>query len=110
MGGCRFSNKKSSLQRGTRWQRTCVRTTLRVSQKTLECASVFWDTRSVVRTQVLCHLVPRCKELFLLLKRQPPIPPPTEFQTIASARLERLRELCEAHGAKLIILVPPTPS
>ncbi|HZE82153.1 MAG TPA: hypothetical protein VE604_14720 [Candidatus Polarisedimenticolia bacterium] len=73
-------------------------------------SSVFWDTRSVVRTQVLCHLVPRCKELFLLLKRQPPIPPPTEFQTIASPRLERLRELCEAHGAKLIILVPPTPS
>ena len=76
----------------------------------LSHSSVFWDTRSVVRTQVLCHLVPRCKELFLLLKRQPPIPPPTEFQTIASARLERLRELCEAHGAKLIILVPPTPS
>jgi len=73
-------------------------------------SSVFWDTRSVVRTQVLCHLVPRCKELFLLLKRQPPIPPAMEFQTIASPRLERLRELCEAHGAKLIILVPPTPS
>jgi lysophospholipase L1-like esterase len=24
--------------------------------------------------------------------------------------LEQLRELCQAHGAKLIILVPPTPS
>jgi lysophospholipase L1-like esterase len=73
-------------------------------------SSVFWDTRSVIRTQILCHIVPHCKELFLLLKRQPPIPPATEFQTIANSRLRRLRELCEAHGAKLIILVPPTPS
>jgi hypothetical protein len=72
-------------------------------------SSVFWDTRSVIRTQVLCHIVPRCKKLFLLLKRQPPIPPAAEFQTIASSRLKRLRKLCEVHGAKLIILVPPTP-
>jgi len=73
-------------------------------------SSAFWNTRSVIRTQILCHVVPRCKELFLLLKRQPPIPTPEEFQTIASSRLQRLRVLCEAHGAKLIILVPPTPS
>ena len=73
-------------------------------------SSAFWDTRSVIRTQILCHMVPGCKELLLLLRRQPSIPPATEFQTIASFRLERLRELCEAHGAKLIILVPPTPS
>jgi hypothetical protein len=73
-------------------------------------SSIFWDTRSVIRTQILCRAVPRCKELFLLLKLQPPIPPPAEFQNIAGSRLERLRALCEAHGAKLIILVPPTPS
>src|SRR5207245_6189483 len=30
--------------------------------------------------------------------------------TTANSRLERLRELCQAHGAKLIILVPPTLS
>ncbi len=73
-------------------------------------SSVFWDTRSVIRTQILCHLLPHCKELFSLLKRQPPVPPAAEFQSMAITRLERLRELCEAHGAKLIILVPPTPS
>jgi lysophospholipase L1-like esterase len=80
------------------------------SNLVLAHSSVFWDTRSVIRMQILCHVVPHCKELFLLLKRQPPIPPATEFQTIATSRLERLRNLCEAHGAKLIILVPPTPS
>src|SRR5712664_1831874 len=73
-------------------------------------SSVFWDTRSVLRTQILRHTVPHYTELVLLLKPQPAIPPPEQFQTTANSRLEQLRELCEAHGAKLIILVPPTPS
>lgn len=73
-------------------------------------SSVFWDTRSVLRMQILRHTVPRCRELFLLLKPQPPTPPPPEFAAIANPRLERLRQLCASYGAKLIILVPPTPS
>jgi lysophospholipase L1-like esterase len=73
-------------------------------------SSVFWDTRSVLRTQILRHTVPRYQELVLLLKPQPVIPPAPQFQAIANSRLQQLRELCEAHGAKLIILVPPTPS
>src|SRR5579859_53568 len=73
-------------------------------------SSAFWDTRSVIRMQVLRHAVPHCRELFQLLKPQPPVPPPPEFDAIANPRLQRLRRLCEAYGAKLIILVPPTPS
>ncbi|HYW98500.1 MAG TPA: hypothetical protein VE822_05265 [Candidatus Elarobacter sp.] len=73
-------------------------------------SSAFWDTRTVLRTQILRHAVPHYRELVLLLKPQPSIPPPEQFQTIANSRLERLRELCESHGAKLVILVPPTPS
>ena len=73
-------------------------------------SSVFWDTRTVLRTQILRYAVPHYTELVLLLKPQPAILPPRQFQTTANSRLERLRELCEAHGAKLIILVPPTPS
>src|SRR5436853_5594305 len=73
-------------------------------------SSVFWDTRTVLRTQILRHAVPHYRELVLLLKPQPSIPSPAQFQTIANSRLERLRELCESHGAKLVILVPPTPS
>ncbi len=73
-------------------------------------SSVFWDTRSVLREQILRHTVPHYQELVLLLKLQPAIPPAREFQTIANSRLEQLRSLCEAHGAKLILLVPPTPS
>lgn len=73
-------------------------------------SSVFWDTRSVLRMQILRHTVPHCRELFLLLKPQPPVPREPEFDAIASPRLLRLRRLCAAYGAKLIILVPPTPS
>jgi hypothetical protein len=73
-------------------------------------SSVFWDTRTVLRTQILRHAVPHYTELVSLLKPQPAIPPPHQFQTIANSRLEQLRELCQAHGTKLIILVPPTPS
>jgi len=73
-------------------------------------SSVFWDTRAVLRTQTLRHAVPHYENLVLLLKPQPAFPPPQQFQTIANSRLEQLRELCHAHGAKLIFLVPPTPS
>lgn len=73
-------------------------------------SSAFWDTRSVLRMQILRHTVPHCEELFLLLKPQPVIPPPPEFAAIANPRLERLHQLCASYGAKLIILVPPTPS
>jgi len=73
-------------------------------------SSVFWDTRSVIRTQVLRRIVPHCKELFSLVKPKPALPPGPELEAITTARIRSLRQLCEAHGAKLIILVPPTPS
>ena len=73
-------------------------------------SSIFWDTRAVIRTQILRHTIPHYRELVSLLKPQPAIPPASVFQETADSRLQRLRELCEAHGAKLILLVPPTLS
>jgi lysophospholipase L1-like esterase len=72
-------------------------------------SSVFWDTRSVLRTQILRHTVPHYEELVLLLKPLPAIPQPRLFASTANSRLEQLRQLCQAHGAKLILVVPPTP-
>lgn len=72
--------------------------------------STFWDTRSAIRTQVLNHFVPHLEDLFLLVSPRPSIPQDNEFVEIAIPRLQKLRELCEAHGAKLILLVPPTLS
>jgi hypothetical protein len=73
-------------------------------------ASVFWDTRSVIRGQILQHVVPGYRDLVSLLK--PPLSGPISinFTELANARLQHLRELCEAHGARLILLIPPTPS
>ena len=71
-------------------------------------SSTFWDTRSVIRTQILQRMVPRLENLFLLVNTRPAIPESREFEEISLPRLRRLRELCETHGAKLILLVPPT--
>ena len=73
-------------------------------------SSTFWDTRSVIRTQILNHVVPHLQDLFSLINPKPSIPRGREFEDIAIPRLQRLRDLCEANGAKLILLVPPTLS
>lgn len=73
-------------------------------------SSTFWDTRSAVRTQILRHVVPHLEDLFSMLSQKPAIPEGREFEETAIPRLQRLNELCEAHGAKLILLVPPTLS
>jgi hypothetical protein len=76
----------------------------------LEHSSTFWDRRSVLRAQLLRRIVPHFEDLFSLIKIVPTIPQGPEFEAVAIPRLRTLRELCEANGAKLIILVPPTPS
>jgi hypothetical protein len=73
-------------------------------------SSIFWDTRSAIRMQILKHMVPHLEELFLMVSPRPGVPERREFEAIAIPRLQRLRQLCEAHGAKLILLVPPTLS
>jgi hypothetical protein len=76
----------------------------------LEHSSVFWDTRTPIRTLILRHVVPHLQDLFSLVNPRPVIPEGREFEETAVPRLQRLRELCEGHGAKLILLVPPTLS
>jgi len=76
----------------------------------LEHWSTFWDTRSIFRAQILRHLIPHFQNLFLLARGKPTTPEGVEFDQITISRLQRLRELCEERGAKLILLIPPTPS
>lgn len=71
-------------------------------------ASTFWDTRSAIRMQVLNHIVPHLESLFSLVNQKPAVPEGREFAEITFPRLQKLRELCEANGARLILLVPPT--
>jgi hypothetical protein len=76
----------------------------------LEHSSTFWDRRSALRAEVLRRIVPHFEDLSSLIKTVPTIPQGPEFEAVAISRLRTLRELCEANGAKLIMLVPPTPS
>jgi hypothetical protein len=71
-------------------------------------SSTFWDTRSAIRMQVLNHMVPHLEELFSLVNQKPAVPEGREFTEMTIPRLRRLRELCDANGARLILLVPPT--
>ena len=71
-------------------------------------SSTFWDTRSAIRMQVLNRIVPHLEDLFSLVNQKPAIPEGLEFAEMSIPRLRRLRELCAANGAKLILLVPPT--
>jgi hypothetical protein len=76
----------------------------------LSHASTFWDTRTAVRMQILSHIVPHLEDLFLLLSPRPGIPQRHDLEETTVVRLQRMRELCEAHGAKLVLLLPPTLS
>lgn len=71
-------------------------------------SSTFWDTRSAIRMQVLNHIVPHLEDLFSLVNQRPGIPEGREFAEMTIPRLQRLRELCHANGATLILLLPPT--
>jgi len=71
-------------------------------------SSTFWDTRSAIRMQVLNRMVPHLEDLFSLVNQKPAVPEGRVFADMTISRLQRLRELCEANGAKLILLVPPT--
>lgn len=73
-------------------------------------SSIFWDTRSAIRMQILKHLVPHLEDLFLLVNQRPAIPDHQEFADTTIPRLQRLRKLCEAYGARFVLLVPPTLS
>jgi hypothetical protein len=80
------------------------------SNLVLAHASTFWDTRSAMRMQILNHIVPHLEDLFVFLSPRPGIPESHDLEDVAIPRLHRMRQLCEAHGAKLVLLLPPTLS
>ena len=74
--------------------------------------SAFSSAHSVIRTQILRHTIPHFSELFvnLLIQARRPTTLRPDTEEIAEARLKTLRDLCDAHRAKLILLAPPVPS
>jgi hypothetical protein len=73
--------------------------------------STFWGMRTFFRRRILSGLVPHYQDLFPFIRPGDlAIPQGRELETGITSRMRTLRELCEAHGAKLILLIPPTPS
>jgi hypothetical protein len=73
--------------------------------------SIFWTMRNFFRRRILDVLVPHFQSIFPFIRAADlAVPEGQEFETVARTRLQSLRALCEAHGAKLILLIPPTPS
>jgi hypothetical protein len=81
-----------------------------ISNLVLAHSSAFWDIRNVLRAEILRRILPHGRELFALIKTRPMVPADPELEAIAVSRLRALRELCGMHSAKLILLIPPTPS
>lgn len=72
--------------------------------------SAFWNTRVIFRRRVMRRVVPHFEDLFPVIQRNQILPEGLELEARATPRLRTLQELCEAHGARLVLLVPPTPS
>ena len=71
--------------------------------------SVYWGMRSLFRRRIISHVIPRYNDLVPFLR-------PSDFSEsqgrtmlpLITARLRALRELCETHGARMILVIPPT--
>ena len=75
----------------------------------LSHVSTFWGMRSFFRRRIFSNLVPHYEDLFPIVRSDQNAQDP-ELQGILRSRLESLREICAEHGAKLIVVIPPTPS
>jgi hypothetical protein len=78
----------------------------------LGAASRFWGHRGVIRTRALSAIFPNAALLARGLGRSPRAKmTDTEIderlKSVAPARLDALAEMCRAHGAELVILLPP---
>ena len=77
--------------------------------------STFWNMRHVIRVQLLTHGLPYFEHLYLSdlwshLRSKRVVPVGSADEAEAVARLQRLRDLCAAYGARVVLLVPPTPT
>lgn len=75
----------------------------------LSHVSEYWAMRSFLRRRILLHMIPQFEDLFPFVRTKTVSLGP-EFEATVIFRLRTLHQLCERHGAKLILLIPPTPS
>ncbi len=73
--------------------------------------STYWGMRGLFRRRLIRHMVPHYEDLFPFIRAdEMTFPQGRAFEATVSARVRKLRELCEANGAKMILVIPPTPT
>jgi hypothetical protein len=73
--------------------------------------SEFWAERAELRNFLLRYLVPDMERLTNVFTSNPQLGPlqAARIEPLLRIRIARLRDLLEAHGARLVLVVPPTP-
>jgi hypothetical protein len=69
--------------------------------------SAFWDIRRITRVQILRRAIPSAGDMLTVFKKLSRDPIGPEHEALAASRLGTLRQLGEAYGAKVILLIPP---
>jgi hypothetical protein len=81
-----------------------------ISSLALASVSRFWGTRGAIRGVVLRHTFSDVHGLISDLgRRSPPDLHLAGSAEIIRERVSRLQDLCAAHGARLLLVVPPAP-
>jgi hypothetical protein len=73
----------------------------------LDKASFFYGTRTEIRSWIIGKILPDLPSLTRHFRFNPTLPHDSNIAEIASARLDRLRDLCEQNGAHFLLIVPP---
>jgi hypothetical protein len=73
--------------------------------------STFWTMRNFFRRRILDVMVPHFLSIFPFIRAADlDVPQGQEFEAAVMFRLRNLREVCQRHGATLVLVIPPTPS
>lgn len=73
--------------------------------------SAFWGMRGLFRRRMISHLIPGYENLVPFIRPGDfTFPERPAFRAKVEARLRNLRDLCQTHGARMILVIPPTLS
>ena len=80
----------------------------RTSSLALANLSFFYGARAEIRNWILGRVLPDLPILTHNLQSAPKVPTDDVLRDVAMQRLERLRQLCQDHGAELVFVIPPS--
>ena len=80
----------------------------RISSMALANMSFFYGARAEIRNWVLGQILPDLPSLTHTLRSAPKPAAGADSQELGMQRLERLKRICQEHGAELVFVIPPS--